>query len=44
MEDTAAYTAAAALDATTPRALRIASFRVSPREFANFTEEVLKNP
>lgn len=34
MNDTAAYTAAAALDATTPRFLRIASFQHSPRELA----------
>ena len=34
MDDTAAYTAAAALDATTPRWLRIASFQPSPRELA----------
>lgn len=32
MDDTAAYTAAAALDAATPRYLRIASFQPSPRE------------
>ena len=34
MDDTAAYTAAAALDAATPRYLRIASFQLSPRELA----------
>ena len=44
MDDTAAYTAAAALDPTTPPALRIASFQVSPRELAAFTNEVLKTP
>lgn len=44
MDDTAAYTAAAALDPTTPRALEIASFSVTPRELARFTEEILKNP
>lgn len=32
MDDTAAFTAAAALDPATPRFLRIASFQVSPRE------------
>ena len=32
MDDTAAFTAKAALDATTPRYLRIASFRVSPND------------
>jgi NAD(P)-dependent dehydrogenase (short-subunit alcohol dehydrogenase family) len=44
MNDVAAYTAAAALDQTTPRALRIASFRMSPRELAKFTAEVMKTP
>ena len=44
MDDTAAYTAAAAMDPTTPPALRIASFQVSPRELATFTETVLKTP
>ena len=44
MDDTAAYTAAAALDATTPRALRIASFQVTPRDLQRFTEETLKTP
>ena len=34
MDDTAAYTAAAALDTNTPRYLRIASFQLSPRELA----------
>ncbi|GAB3242013.1 hypothetical protein GCM10027346_37940 [Hymenobacter seoulensis] len=38
MADTAAYTAAAALDATTPRFLRIASFQVSPRQLAAAAE------
>ena len=32
MDDTAAFTAAAALDATAPRFLRIASFRLSPND------------
>lgn len=44
MDDTAAYTAAAALDSETPRALRIASFQVSARDLQNFTAEVLKTP
>ncbi|WP_375472190.1 NmrA family NAD(P)-binding protein [uncultured Nostoc sp.] len=44
MDDTAAYTAAAALDPTTPVALGIASFSVTPRELAKFTDEVLKTP
>ena len=44
MDDTAAYTAASALDPTTPRALRIASFQVTPRELQKFTEETLKTP
>lgn len=44
MEDTAAYTAAAALDAETPKALRIASFQVSARNLQKFTDEVLKTP
>lgn len=32
MDDTADYTAAAAIDASTPRILRIASFQISPNE------------
>ncbi|HXM27435.1 MAG TPA: NmrA family NAD(P)-binding protein [Chthoniobacterales bacterium] len=44
MNDVAAYTAAAALDQSTPRALRIAGFRVTPRELAKFTNEVLRTP
>lgn len=44
MDDTAAYTAAAALDPTTPRALRIASFQVSAADLAAFTRDVLKTP
>jgi hypothetical protein len=44
MNDVAAYTAAAALDQSTPPALRIASFRVTPRELAKFTDEVMKTP
>lgn len=44
MDDTAAYTAAAALDPTTPQALRIASFQVSARDLTKFTDEILKTP
>jgi hypothetical protein len=44
MNDVAAYTAAAALDQSTPHALRIASFRVTPRELAKFTDEVMRTP
>lgn len=38
MDDTAAFTAAAALDPTTPRFLRTASFQISPRELAAVAE------
>jgi nucleoside-diphosphate-sugar epimerase len=44
MDDTASFTAAAALDPTTPRALQTASFQISPRELAKFTAEALKTP
>lgn len=44
MDDTAAYTAAAAVDAETPRALCIASFQVSARDLAEFTKNVLGTP
>jgi len=44
MDDTAAYTAAAALDPTTPSILRIASFQVTARELAKFTDEILHTP
>jgi len=44
MDDAAAYTAAAALDPTTPDTLNIASFSVTPRQLARFTDEVLKTP
>jgi NAD(P)-dependent dehydrogenase (short-subunit alcohol dehydrogenase family) len=40
MDNTAAYTAAAALDDSTPRILRIASFQLSPNELAGVAEEV----
>ncbi len=42
MEDTANYTAAAALDSETPRVLRIASFQVSPKDLAAIGKEVKK--
>jgi hypothetical protein len=38
MDDTAAYTALAALDETTPRSLRIASFSISPNDLVNLSE------
>lgn len=44
MDDTAAFTAAAAIDRTTPLALHIASFQVSPRQLAAFTNDDLKTP
>lgn len=44
MDDVAAYTAAAALDPDTPRALQIASFQISPRDLQKFTVDVLKTP
>jgi nucleoside-diphosphate-sugar epimerase len=37
MDNTAAFTAAAALDPETPRALHIASFQVSPKDLVAFT-------
>jgi NAD(P)-dependent dehydrogenase (short-subunit alcohol dehydrogenase family) len=39
MHDTAAFTAAAALDPATPRFLRIASFQPSPRELVTIARE-----
>ncbi|TGE28095.1 NmrA family NAD(P)-binding protein [Hymenobacter metallicola] len=39
MDDTAAFTAAAALDPATPRFLRIASFQPSPRELVTIAEQ-----
>ncbi len=42
MEDTADYTAAAALDSATPRILRIASFQGSPKDLAAIGKEVKK--
>ena len=44
MDDTAAFTAAAALDPTTPRFLRIASFQISPKELVVAAEEAGKGP
>lgn len=40
MDDTAAFTAAAALDARTPRALHCASFQVTPRDLAAAASDV----
>jgi NmrA-like family len=42
MDNTADYTAAAALDSTTPRILRITSFQISPNELISIGEEVKK--
>lgn len=42
MDNTAEYTAAAALDIQTPRILRIASFQVSPRDLAAIGTKVKK--
>ncbi len=44
MDDTAAYTAFAALDSETPKALCIASFQVSARDLLKFTQDVLGTP
>lgn len=44
MNDTAAFTAAAALDDTAPRLLRIASFQISPRELSAAAEEAKHQP
>ena len=44
MDDTAVFTAAAAIDIDTPQALHIASFQVTPRQLSQFTEEVLQTP
>ena len=43
MNDTAAYTAMAALDVTAPRYLRIASFQVSANDLATATGYELKD-
>jgi NmrA-like family len=42
MDDTADYTAAAAIDSTTPRILRIASFQISPNELVAVGTEAKK--
>jgi hypothetical protein len=42
MDDTADYTAAAAIDSSTPRILRIASFQISPNELVAVGAEVKK--
>lgn len=42
MDNTADYTAAAALDLATPKILRIASFQISPNELVAIGEEVKK--
>ncbi len=42
MDNTADYTAAAALDSATPRILRIASFQVSPNDLIAIGEQVKK--
>ena len=42
MDNTADYTAAVALDAETPRILRIASFQISPNELVTAGEEITK--
>ncbi|WP_347053365.1 NmrA family NAD(P)-binding protein [Flavobacterium olei] len=39
MDDTAAFTAKAALDSTTPRFLRIASFQISPLDLVELSKE-----
>jgi uncharacterized protein YbjT (DUF2867 family) len=44
MDDTAAYTAAAALDAETPRFLRIAGQQVTARELTQIASEVTHQP
>ncbi|GAB2578922.1 NmrA family NAD(P)-binding protein [Spirosoma areae] len=44
MDNTAAFTAAAALDPTTPRFLRTASFQISPTELAAVAQQVTGTP
>ncbi|GAB3642367.1 NmrA family NAD(P)-binding protein [Spirosoma arcticum] len=44
MDDTAAFTAAAAFDSTTPRFLRTASFQISPNELAAVAGQVSGTP
>ena len=42
MDDTTAYTASAALDLTTQRSLRIASFQVTPNDLLQFATETFR--
>jgi len=44
MDNTAAYTACVAMDETTPRYLRIAGDRISPREVKNVMSEITGEP
>ncbi len=44
MDDTAAFTAAAALDEKTPEALHIASFQISANDLQKFTSDALNTP
>lgn len=44
MDNTAAFTAAAAMDESTPRLLRIASFQISPNELVRLTGELTGEP
>lgn len=44
LDDTAAFTAAAALDDTAPRYLRIAGFRVSPEDLVPLTARIFGSP
>lgn len=44
MDDTAAFTAATAMDPETPRALRCASFQVTPKEIAEAASKVFGAP
>jgi NAD(P)-dependent dehydrogenase (short-subunit alcohol dehydrogenase family) len=44
MDNTAAFTASAALDPATPRILRIASFQINANELKTVAEEVTKEP
>lgn len=44
MDNTAAYTAAVALDSSSPRVLRIASFQISANELAPIAKEVTHQP
>lgn len=44
IQDTAAFTAAVALDPSAPRILNIASFQISPRELSELATEVTHSP